>query len=90
MCIEATEYNPKVSKDTIYLSQLYHRNPADSICIYIDGLVQDCSISIANTLEILRSCTKPSICIAIKIKKVFCKNCINLKNGVCEESPPKR
>ena len=29
---------------------------------YVDGLVQDCSISIANTLEILQSCTKPSIC----------------------------
>ena len=29
--------------------------------IYIDGLVQDCSISIANALEILPSCTKPSI-----------------------------
>ena len=29
---------------------------------YFDGLGQDCSISIANTLEILQSCTKPSIC----------------------------
>ena len=29
--------------------------------MYIDGLVQDCSISIANALEILQSCTKPSI-----------------------------
>ena len=28
---------------------------------HIDGLVQDCSISIANTLEKLQSCTKPSI-----------------------------
>ena len=28
---------------------------------YIDGLVQDCSISIANALEILQSCIKPSI-----------------------------
>ena len=27
----------------------------------IDGLVQDCRISIANALEILQSCTKPSI-----------------------------
>ena len=26
---------------------------------YIDGLVQDCSNSIANTLELLKSCTKP-------------------------------
>ena len=28
---------------------------------YIDGLVQNCSFSIANALEILHSCTKPSI-----------------------------
>ena len=28
--------------------------------LYIDGLVQDCSISIANAMEILQSCTKPS------------------------------
>ena len=28
---------------------------------FIDGLVQECSISIANALEILQSCTKPSI-----------------------------
>ena len=27
----------------------------------IDGLVQDCSISIANALEIMQSCTKPLI-----------------------------
>ena len=29
---------------------------------YIDGLVQDCSNSIANALELLQSCTKLSIC----------------------------
>ena len=29
--------------------------------LYIDGLLQDCSISIANPLEILQSCTEPSI-----------------------------
>ena len=28
---------------------------------YLDGLVQDCSISSANALEILQSCTEPSI-----------------------------
>ena len=28
---------------------------------YFDGLVQDCSISIALAMEILQSCTKPSI-----------------------------
>ena len=28
---------------------------------HIDGLVQDCSNSIANALELLQSCAKPSI-----------------------------
>ena len=36
------------------------------ICSYcvldIDGLVQDCSNSIANALELLQSCAKPLIC----------------------------
>ena len=31
---------------------------------YIDGLVQDCSISVADALEIMQSCTKPSTCIS--------------------------
>ena len=35
----------------IYQYAIYH----------IDGLVQDCSNSIANTLKLLQSCTKPSI-----------------------------
>ena len=35
---------------------------------YIDGLVQDCSIQMANALQILRSCTQPSIC---KLYDVF-------------------
>ena len=30
--------------------------------ILIDGLLQDCSNSIANALELLQSCTKPSLC----------------------------
>ena len=28
---------------------------------YVDGLVQDCSNSIANALELLQSCAKPSM-----------------------------
>ena len=35
----------------------YHINSRDNI----DGLAQDCSNSIANALELLQSCTKPSI-----------------------------
>ena len=30
--------------------------------VYIDGLVQDCSNSIANALELLQSSSEPSIC----------------------------
>ena len=30
--------------------------------LYFDGLVQDCCNSIANAMELLQSCTKPSIC----------------------------
>ena len=29
--------------------------------VYVDGLVQDCSNSIASALESLQSCTKPSM-----------------------------
>ena len=44
---------------TLTFSHLYIK-----ICqVHISGLVQDNSISIANALEILQSCTKPLICI---------------------------
>ena len=33
---------------------------SDAVYIQIDGLMQDCSNSIANALELLQSCTKPS------------------------------
>ena len=29
--------------------------------VYVEGLVQDCSNSIANALELLQSCTEPSM-----------------------------
>ena len=32
-----------------------------NVILYIDGLVQDCSNSSANALELLQSCTKPLI-----------------------------
>ena len=41
---------------------LYDNQNIPSHRLYIDGLMQDCSISIACALEILQSCTKPSIC----------------------------
>ena len=34
-----------------------------------DGLVQDCSNSIANALELLQSCIKPSILAFLQISK---------------------
>ena len=34
--------------------------------LYINGLVQDCSNSIANALELLQSCSKPSIYQSLK------------------------
>ena len=39
--------------------ELRHRH--HFVVPHIDGLVQDCSIAIANALEILQSCSKPSI-----------------------------
>ena len=34
---------------------------------HVDGLVQDCSNSIANALELLQSCTKPSMLLWINL-----------------------
>ena len=41
---------------------------------HIDGLVQDCSISIVNTFEILQSCNKPYIICSNTIKKLNLTN----------------
>ena len=41
--------------------RLEHRSDFDLIKDYIEGLEQHCSNSIANALELLQSCTKPSI-----------------------------
>ena len=38
---------------------------------YIGGLVQDCSTSFANALEILQSCTNPSILVNLKYKLLY-------------------
>ena len=38
---------------------------------YIDGIEQDCSISIGNILEILQSCTKPSISIILSVTRIM-------------------
>ena len=39
--------------------------------MHIDGLVQDCSNSIANALELLQSCTKLSIYASLRL--IVCK-----------------
>ena len=49
---------------------------------HIDGLVQDCSISGTNALEILQSCTKPSICCLEKYVTCFRWDLLSF---VCEE-----
>ena len=49
-------YAPSPVQTAVFCSWLF-----SSVRLYSDGLVQDCSISIANALEILQSCTKPSI-----------------------------
>ena len=33
-----------------------------SILVYVDGSVQSCRNSIANAMELLQFCTKPSMC----------------------------
>ena len=46
------------------ISLNYPKTYPQTWCIslsYLDGLVQDCSNSIANALELLQSCTKPLI-----------------------------
>ena len=41
--------------------KMHHRNVKPMSPKYINGLVQDCSNSIANALELLQSCRKPLI-----------------------------
>ena len=45
-----------------WVQLLFENFPLSPEREYIDGLVQDCSISSALAMEILQSCTKPSIC----------------------------
>ena len=54
---------------------------------YMDGLVEDCSNSIANTLELLQFCSKPYIYIYVVVQSmrdafwpnnIFMKHCIHL------------
>ena len=52
----------KVLYQNIILSSTYHNRLHHwDLTKYLNGLVQDCSNSTANALELLQSCTKPSI-----------------------------
>ena len=54
-------------RDILIITGLFHiiGNEKNDIIQYIDGLVLDCSNSIVNSLELLQSFTKPSICRAL-------------------------
>ena len=49
-------------------STCQHYGQITATVLYIDGLVQDCSNSSALAMELLQSCTKPSICAWLEIK----------------------
>ena len=49
---------PLSSKTGDDMQEMYDNKNAQ---MYIAGLVQDCSNSIANALELLQPCTRPSI-----------------------------
>ena len=51
---------------------------------HIGGLVQDCSNSIATPLELLQSCTKPSISEISENCGINPRNLLNLLHGICQ------
>ena len=59
-------YSVVVSTDKFYVSYpetaVWLMNVEICVSGDVDGLAQDCSNSIANALELLQSCTKPSMC----------------------------
>ena len=65
--IQYTNIHSEIYSKWLYIETVtacvYHHVVTKPMCItYIDGLVQDCSNSIADALELLQSCTKSSIC----------------------------
>ena len=52
----------------------------------IDGLVQDCSNSIVNSLELLHSCNKPSILWSLSIESVKTTSIENVSTGVLDKN----
>ena len=52
----------------------YYTTIPQCLLPYIDGLVQDCSDSTVNALELLQSSTKPVICVTITTAVLWCNN----------------
>ena len=68
---EFTHKEPVTHNFDVFLSNLFKKKQSSLIwdsmtlkrwCVYFNGLVQDCSNSIANAHALLQSYTKPSIC----------------------------
>ena len=57
---------PKISR--------YYTTMPQCLLPNIDGLVQDCSNSTVNALELLKSCTKPAICVTTTTAVLRCNN----------------
>ena len=51
------------------------------VIYHFDGLVQHCSISNANALEILQSCTKPSIYSLGNVPGIWCGVCVRTQQS---------
>ena len=51
---------PNLNQNNISCSEMHLKTPSA-----VDGPEQDCSISIANALEMLQSYTKPSTCLLL-------------------------
>ena len=56
------DYNDTIVNNMERISKKLFITPLTSPPQHIDGLVQDCSNSIANAMELLKSCTKQSMC----------------------------
>ena len=86
ICLDAIEFHYNAVQYIMILHQVEHfpgnkLNAQKSVYIlpsqewwgHLDGLVQDCGISIASAMEIPLSCTKPLICEHFGEKLMHCK-----------------
>ena len=68
-----------MSKHTLSQWKKTLHSLAENFWCYIDGLVQDCSISSALAMEILQSCTKPLTCLCPEY--ILCLNTFSANEG---------